>query len=76
MDSLVWTRRGMLLLTLSQFAIPVSPEDKSGTVVLTHLLDLMLDLLKIYRRHTTFRRRMECPLEEARLVLVKEYQRI
>ena len=26
--SLVWPRRGMLLLTLSQFAKPVSPEDK------------------------------------------------
>jgi len=36
----------------------------------------MLDLLKLYWRSTTFRRRMECPLEAARLGLAKEYPRM
>jgi hypothetical protein len=36
----------------------------------------MLDLLKLYWRSTTFRRRMQCPLEEARLGLAKVYPRM
>jgi hypothetical protein len=36
----------------------------------------MLDLLKLYRRNTSFRRCMEYTLETARLGLAKEYPRM